>query len=71
LSTVTILGAKNVAQLKDNVDSLSLTLTDTELTQLNEVSQLPLGSPHEVIAGSQHMIFGLSSGQVELKHPVA
>ncbi|HTI94588.1 MAG TPA: aldo/keto reductase [Puia sp.] len=66
LSTVTILGAKNLAQLKDNIDLLSLTLTEGELEQLNEVSQVALGSPHEVIAGSQQMIFGRSSGQVEL-----
>jgi len=71
LSTVTILGAKSVAQLQDNIDSLSLTLTAGELKELNEVSQIALGSPHEVIAGSQQMIYGLSSGQVELKHPVA
>lgn len=64
LSTVTILGAKNTAQLKDNLDSLSLTLTDAEIDQLNEISQVALGSPHEVIARSQQMIFGLSSGQV-------
>jgi len=71
LSTVTILGAKNIAQLKDNLDSLSVTLTDAEIDQLNEVSQIALGSPHQVIAASQQMIFGLSSGQIELKHPVA
>ncbi len=71
LSTVTILGAKNLAQLKDNIDSLSLTLTDGEIRQLDDVSQIALGSPHEVIAGSQQMIFGLSSGKIELKHPVA
>ncbi len=71
LSTVTILGAKTVAQLKDNIDSLAVTLTDTELEQLNEISLVSPGSPHEVIAVSQQMIFGSASGQVELKHPVA
>jgi len=50
---------------------LSLTLTDVESNQLNEISQIALGSPHEVIAGPQQMIFGLSSGQIELKHPAA
>jgi aryl-alcohol dehydrogenase-like predicted oxidoreductase len=71
LSTVTILGAKNVAQLNDNIDSLSLNLTDPELTELNEVSRISLGSPYEVIAGSQQTILGSGSGKIELKHPVA
>ncbi|RFZ90623.1 aldo/keto reductase [Mucilaginibacter conchicola] len=72
LSTVTILGAKNVQQLDDNVASLNVKLTDEQMERLNQVSQIALGSPHQMIAETQaKMLFGAASGLVELKHPVA
>ena len=67
LSTVTILGAKNITQLEDNLGSLSVNLTYEQMQKLNDVSAISLGSPHEIISQSQHMIFGASSEQVELK----
>jgi aryl-alcohol dehydrogenase-like predicted oxidoreductase len=71
LSTVTVIGPRNLQQLEDNLFSLDLTLTKEQINQLNETSQISLGSPHEVIAASQAMLFGRGSGQVEIKHPVA
>lgn len=70
LTTVSILGAKNLAQLDENLASLDVTLSDTQMQRLNEVSAIALGSPHDVISNTQHMISGASSGKVELKHPV-
>ncbi|MBK1897613.1 aldo/keto reductase [Chryseobacterium paridis] len=71
ISTVTILGAKNVTQLEDNLDSLSVILTNEEIQQLNEISAISLGSPHEVINNSQPILFGASSNMVMQNHPVA
>ncbi|ASK30250.1 oxidoreductase [Chryseobacterium sp. T16E-39] len=71
LSTITILGAKNVSQLNDNLESLSTVLTDEELEILNEISAVSLGSPHEVITNIQPVLFGTSSNQVIQNGPVA
>ncbi|MDN5286604.1 MAG: aldo/keto reductase [Mucilaginibacter sp.] len=71
LSTFTVIGPRNLKQLDDNLSSLDLTLTKEQINQLNEASQISLGSPHEVIAASQSMLFGRGSGQIEIKHPVA
>jgi aryl-alcohol dehydrogenase-like predicted oxidoreductase len=71
LSTFTVIGPRNLKQLDDNLSSLNLTLTKEQINQLNEASQISLGSPHEVIAASQSMLFGRGSGQIEIKHPVA
>ncbi|KPH10865.1 oxidoreductase [Chryseobacterium sp. ERMR1:04] len=71
LSTVTILGVKNLTQLDDNLESLSVILSNEQIQQLNEVSNIELGSPHEVIANSQQRIFGENSGLMIQKTPVA
>jgi aryl-alcohol dehydrogenase-like predicted oxidoreductase len=72
LSTVSILGAKNIEQLDDNLASLAVTLTDEQIEQLNQVSEIQLGTPHQTIADTQaRMTFGAASGKIQLKHPVA
>ncbi|NOW94967.1 aldo/keto reductase [Mucilaginibacter sp. SG564] len=71
LSTITVIGSRNVSQLDANLSSLELTLTKDQISHLNEASQIELGSPHEVIAASQGMLFGGSTGQIEIKHSVA
>lgn len=71
LSTITVLGAKNVNQLDDNLGSLSVILTNEEIQTLNEISAVSLGSPHEVIHNSQPVLFGTSSNQVIQNRPVA
>ncbi len=40
-----IIGAKTVAQLDDNLAATKLTLSDTEIAKLNEVSVLPQEYP--------------------------
>lgn len=70
LSTVTIIGPRNLKQLNDNLASLDLTLTIDQIQSLNEVSKISLGSPHEIIAESQSNLFGRGTGLIEIKHPV-
>jgi len=43
--TSTIIGAKNVDQLKDNVSSINVTLSEDDLKKINEVSALPKEYP--------------------------
>lgn len=43
--TSTIIGAKNVDQLKDNVNSTNVVLSEEDLTRINEVSALPKEYP--------------------------
>jgi aryl-alcohol dehydrogenase-like predicted oxidoreductase len=71
LSTVTIIGPRTVKQLEDNLASLEVTLTIEQIEQLNQVSQISLGSPHEIIEASQNNLFGRGTGLIEIKHPVA
>jgi aryl-alcohol dehydrogenase-like predicted oxidoreductase len=71
LSTVTIIGPRNQKQLKDNLASLELTLTDEQISRLNSVSEISYGSPHEIIDQSQALLFGRGTGLIEIKHPVA
>lgn len=71
LSTVTIIGPRTTAQLDDNLASLALTLSQEHIQKLNEISEIDLGSPHEIIAKSSASLFGAGSGFIELNHPVA
>jgi aryl-alcohol dehydrogenase-like predicted oxidoreductase len=71
LSTVTIIGPRSLTQLEDNLSSLDLTLTTEQIRRLDEVSEISLGSPHEIIAESQTNLFGRGTGQIAIKHPVA
>lgn len=43
--TSTIIGAKNLKQLHDNLDAVDLQLSDEEMQQLNEISALPTEYP--------------------------
>ena len=43
--TSVIIGAKRMDQLEDNFGSVEVTLSDDEMTRLDEVSEIPLGYP--------------------------
>lgn len=58
--TSVILGARKVSQLQDNLACLEFTLDDEHLTQLNDVSAISYGFPHDFLATS--LVRGLSSG---------
>lgn len=71
LSSVIIIGPRNVQQLEDNLRSLELVLDAKDINRLNEISAVELGSPHEAIAATQMNIHGREKGDIEIKHPVA
>lgn len=43
--TSTIIGAKKLQQLKDNIESVNVQLTESDLNKINEVSPLPMQYP--------------------------
>jgi aryl-alcohol dehydrogenase-like predicted oxidoreductase len=70
LSTVTIIGPRTVKQLDDNLHSLMLILNKQQLDELDEVSKIALGSPHEIITASAANLMGRDTGLIEIKHSV-
>ena len=44
---VPIVGARKLSQLKDNLASYDLSLSDNQLKTLDEASRIKLGFPHE------------------------
>ena len=46
---IPLIGARNAAQLHENLGCLSVTLSDAALQRLSEVSTIPLGFPHEFL----------------------
>jgi aryl-alcohol dehydrogenase-like predicted oxidoreductase len=44
---IPIIGARRISQLQDNLDSLTLVLTDEQVAELNEASAVELGFPHD------------------------
>jgi aryl-alcohol dehydrogenase-like predicted oxidoreductase len=61
---IPIVGARKAAQVKDNLDCVSVKLSDKQLAQLDQVSQIELGFPHDFFNQEmpQSFIFG---GQFE------
>ncbi len=45
--TIPIVGARKAAQVKDNLDCVNVKLADEQLAQLDQVSQIELGFPHD------------------------
>ncbi|MFJ8275718.1 aldo/keto reductase [Streptomyces griseoviridis] len=52
--TAPIIGARTPAQLRDNLGALDVDLTASQLARLDEVSAVPLGFPHDLLA-SDHI----------------
>lgn len=49
--TSTIIGARKVNQLEDNLAAMEFSLSEDHLKQLRDVSDFPLGIPHDQLAG--------------------
>ncbi|MEX0774449.1 MAG: aldo/keto reductase [Phycisphaeraceae bacterium] len=47
----TILGARKVSQIEDNLGALDFTLSPAHLQRLNDVSKIDLGFPHSFVTG--------------------
>jgi len=55
---VPIVGAKTVAQLRDNLGCLDVTLGLDQLARLDEASKIDLGFPHDFLLQARSYIFG-------------
>jgi aryl-alcohol dehydrogenase-like predicted oxidoreductase len=53
-----ILGARTAAQLTENLGALDVRLDDGQLRRLDAVSAVPLGWPHDFLAGLPDVIHG-------------
>jgi aryl-alcohol dehydrogenase-like predicted oxidoreductase len=55
---VTIIGPRDVRQLEDYLGALDVELTDDQYTRLTEVSAVPLGQPHDLVAAQRNTTLG-------------
>jgi len=57
---IPIIGARRLSQLKDNMACVEVTLAEAHLQQLNEVSRIELGFPHDFVANEmvQNFAYG-------------
>ena len=70
---IPIIGARTLEQLKDNLGSLDVTISAEQMKQLDEVSSIDLGFPHDFVTrpGAQKMIYGGMVNQIKgNKHPL-
>jgi aryl-alcohol dehydrogenase-like predicted oxidoreductase len=47
IPVIPIIGARRISQLQDNLDSLGLELSTTQMSELDEASAIDLGFPHD------------------------
>ncbi|MGW6755861.1 aldo/keto reductase [Streptomyces sp. NPDC055006] len=69
-SLVPIIGPRNLTQLDSYLGALDVQLTPQQFARLTDVSAVPLGAPHEVIAASLSGIQGGESSRVIAPAPV-
>jgi aryl-alcohol dehydrogenase-like predicted oxidoreductase len=57
---IPLVGARALAQLRDNLGCLEWTLTPEQIRRLDEASAIPLGFPHSFLVDDEvtHLIFG-------------
>jgi aryl-alcohol dehydrogenase-like predicted oxidoreductase len=55
---IPIIGARTEAQIKDNLGCLEFELTEEQMNRLNEISQIQLGFPHDMLAHGQMFMYG-------------
>lgn len=53
-----VLGARTPAQLEDNLGALDVVLSEEHRARLDAASAVPLGFPHDMLAGMDQMGFG-------------
>ena len=63
---ISIIGARKLSQLQDNLASLELTLSADQLNTLDEASRIELGFPHDFYAREmvRSMIYGGMRDQI-------
>jgi aryl-alcohol dehydrogenase-like predicted oxidoreductase len=70
-NSIPILGARTVAQIKDNLGCLEFTLDEQQMKRLDEISRIDLGFPHEFLARDsiRQVVFGGTFGQIDRRWP--
>ncbi|MBC8173837.1 MAG: aldo/keto reductase [Chitinophagales bacterium] len=65
---IPIVGARNAAQLEDNLKAALVTLSGDHLIRLDEISKIEMGFPHEFLKGDgvQDILFGGMMGELEI-----
>ena len=63
---IPLLGARDVAQLKDNLGALEIMLSEDQLERLEEASAIELGFPHDFLNASyvKTLVFGGTDDQI-------
>lgn len=62
---IPIVGARTAQQMEDSLGCLSFKLSDEAISELNEVSKIELGFPHDFLVGAQNIIFGETQRQIQ------
>jgi diketogulonate reductase-like aldo/keto reductase len=57
-ATVPIIGVTKISQLRDNIGSLEVTLTQEQMQRLDEVSRIELGFPLDFLGGVREIVYG-------------
>jgi aryl-alcohol dehydrogenase-like predicted oxidoreductase len=67
---IPIIGAMNVAQLRENLGCLDVYLDAEKITELNRASLMPLGYPHDYLREplTRALLFGKTAGALDDLH---
>ncbi len=70
---VPILGARTLEQLRDNLGSAQVTLSEAQMRRLDEASRVELGFPHDFLAadGIRRLYTGGTAGELDNHRPGA
>lgn len=60
MSVIPIIGARRLSQLQDNLESLTLELSEKQVQRLNEASAIELGFPYDFYERElvKNMVYG-------------
>jgi diketogulonate reductase-like aldo/keto reductase len=60
VSVIPIIGARRISQLQDNLESLTLELSEKQVQRLNEASAIELGFPYDFYERElvKNMVYG-------------
>ena len=64
---IPIIGARRIAQIEDNLNSLYWKLTDEQLAKLDEATKIELGFPHDFLTNDfvRQMVFGGTHASID------
>ena len=64
---IPIIGARNTEQLEDNLGALEVTLSQEQLAELDGVSKIELGFPHDFLGSEQirDIVYGGTQGVID------